>query len=221
MPRYALFLALLTAFVLASAHPDAHQQRAGNPTPPATVAGMQALIVAEAAANGRVPPELALAVAREGSNFDPNALSTNGQRGVMQLTSSVARYEFGVSPVLLWDPQVNIELGVAYLDRLFERSGGDWTQALIEYFDGAAARSRRTDRASARRQPTRVRDVLRRWNDYRSDSSVARLVTEARQAAALPLPTRAKAEHRTLLDDMALARRSFRRALSERDVRGR
>jgi len=48
-------------------------------------------IIVEEAENSRVPTALALAVARIESDFDPNALSSAGARGVMQIMPATAR----------------------------------------------------------------------------------------------------------------------------------
>ena len=53
-------------------------------------------IVLQEAMNSIVPPALALAVAKVESDFNANALSSAGARGVMQIMPRTARDEFGV-----------------------------------------------------------------------------------------------------------------------------
>ena len=93
-------------------------------------------IVVEEALNSRVPPSLALAVAKVESDFQERALSTAGARGVMQIMPATARVEFGVNVNELWDPRLNIQLGIDYLEQLYDRYGGKWSLALSHYNGG-------------------------------------------------------------------------------------
>lgn len=113
----------------------------------ATVAGLSASadaatrteikrIVIEEALNSRVPPALALAVAKIESDFQDNALSTAGARGVMQIMPKTARDEFGVGKDELWKARLNVQLGIDYLERLFDQYGGRWDLALSHYNGG-------------------------------------------------------------------------------------
>ena len=87
--------------------------------------------------DARVPTSLALAVARVESNFNANAESPKGARGVMQIMPATALNEYGVAPDLLWDPTVNAELGVRFLGDLFEMYNNDWELALSHYNGGS------------------------------------------------------------------------------------
>ena len=93
-------------------------------------------MIVEEASNSRVPPSLALAVAKVESDFQGNALSTAGARGVMQIMPATAQGEFGVHKDELWDPKLNVQLGVDYLERLYDRYGGRWDLALSHYNGG-------------------------------------------------------------------------------------
>ena len=141
------------------------------------------LVVAEAARNGVVPTSLALAVARVESNFDPGAVSSAGARGVMQIMPRTANSEFGVSGEALWDPRINVRLGLRYLAQLYDRYGRRWDLALSHYNGGSLARSR-SGRPRAhfytRRYVERVlaferqyRDVLPRLIGLAGESGVA------------------------------------------------
>ena len=71
------------------------------------------MVINEAQIQG-VDPALALAVAHIESNFNPEAISHKGARGVMQIMPRTARDEFGVNPALLFDPKTNIRTGGSY-----------------------------------------------------------------------------------------------------------
>ena len=108
------------------------QANVGNPPSRAEVKRM---IVQEAEAT-RVPPALALALAKVESDFQANALSSAGARGVMQIMPRTAIDEYGIDPDELWDPRLNIQIGIHYLESLRERYGGRWELALSHYNGG-------------------------------------------------------------------------------------
>jgi soluble lytic murein transglycosylase-like protein len=85
-----------------------------------------------------VSPSLALALAHTESNFNPQALSPKGARGVMQIMPATARGEYGIAPDRLWDPRTNIRLGLHFLKRLHRRYGGRTDLALSHYNGGSA-----------------------------------------------------------------------------------
>jgi soluble lytic murein transglycosylase len=89
-----------------------------------------------------VPEELALAIARRESEFDPVVTSGAGARGLMQLMPATARavasdldirYE---SARLLDDPVYNARLGTAYLDELMEVFDGNIVMVSAGYNAG-------------------------------------------------------------------------------------
>jgi len=98
---------------------------------------MRALVAREARALG-VPVPLALAVAHAESNFDPRALSDKGARGVMQVMPATAQGEYGLHPDHLWDPRINVRVGLHFLRRLIERYRGRTDLALSWYNGGSA-----------------------------------------------------------------------------------
>jgi hypothetical protein len=93
-------------------------------------------MIIEESMNSRVPPALALAVARVESNFEPRAQSPAGAKGVMQLMPKTARDVFGVREDELWNARLNIQLGISYLEQLFDQYGGRWDSALSHYNGG-------------------------------------------------------------------------------------
>jgi hypothetical protein len=130
----------------------------------------------EATRNGRVPVSLALAVARVESNFNDRAVSSAGARGVMQIMPSTAMGEFGVPREQLLDPKLNVRLGVAYLERLYNQYGQDWELALSHY-NGGSLRSR-TGRFVAHDYTRQyVADVIRYSRSYQSDGTAVTLAS--------------------------------------------
>ena len=100
-------------------------------------AEIKSLVLAEAV-RMRVPASLALAVAHAESNFDARAESNKGARGVMQIMPATARGEYGIDPSMLWNPRVNVRLGLHYLARLLDRYRGRQDLALSFYNGGSA-----------------------------------------------------------------------------------
>lgn len=81
-----------------------------------------------------VPPDLAVAVARQESSMNPAAVGDGGQAiGVFQLHEAAAR-DMGVNR---YDLQGNIQGGVSYLAHQY-RTFGSWPLALAAYNAGAS-----------------------------------------------------------------------------------
>ena len=100
----------------------------------------------QAAAEG-IDPLLVVALMRQESLFDPTARSPADARGLMQLLPStaerVATARGEASPVdHLYEPEVNVALGVAYLGELMRANGGDPLKAFAAYNGGEAALAR-------------------------------------------------------------------------------
>lgn len=95
-------------------------------------------LVAHEARNMGVPTALALAVARAESDFDAYARSHKGARGIMQIMPRTARDEYGIQAELLWNPRINVRLGLHFLRRLLERYEGRVDLALSYYNGGSA-----------------------------------------------------------------------------------
>lgn len=92
---------------------------------------------------------LALAVAQAESDFDPLAESHKGARGVMQIMPATAMDEYGIHPDMLWNPRINIRLGLHFLERLIRRYRGR-TDLALSYYNGGSAVG---DLANARVMP--------------------------------------------------------------------
>ncbi len=95
-------------------------------------------LVIEEAGRSNVPIALALAIAHAESAFDPAAESYAGARGVMQIMPATARSEYGIGADLLWNPRLNIRLGLHFMDRLIKRYRGRVDLALSHYNGGSA-----------------------------------------------------------------------------------
>ncbi len=135
--RTRISLRLLGGAALAAALVAAlavHQARATTTERPDTI---RTMVVSEALDLG-LPVALALAVAHAESNFNPRALSHKGARGVMQIMPATARGEYGVQAKLLWQPRINIRIGIHFLRRLIERYHGRVDLALSYYNGGSA-----------------------------------------------------------------------------------
>jgi len=85
-----------------------------------------------------VSPRLVAAVIRAESAFDPMAVSRKGARGLMQLMPATGK-RFGVNPNDLFDAEINIEAGIAYLEDLIERYYDDLSLVLAAYNAGEGA----------------------------------------------------------------------------------
>lgn len=104
-------------------------------------ADIQSRIVAEAKRQN-MPPSLALAIAKVESNFNSHALSGAGARGVMQIMPRTAEHVFGVPRSRLFEPDVNITLGVKFIKKLLERYDGRLDIALSHYNGGSGVKNR-------------------------------------------------------------------------------
>ena len=92
---------------------------------------------------GPVEPALALGLIRQESNFNTEALSPVGARGLMQLmpgTAQAVAAKLGTGPVnlpaLSTDPAYNMRLGTAYLGSLLDQYGGAMPFAVAGYNAG-------------------------------------------------------------------------------------
>ncbi len=92
--------------------------------------------------NVPVPQELALAIARRESEFDPAVMSGVGARGLMQVMPATARAvaKFLEIPYsrdrLVTDPAYNVRIGTAYLDELMSLFNGNIVMVSAGYNAG-------------------------------------------------------------------------------------
>ena len=81
------------------------------------------------------------AISRQESQFDRQAVSRAGARGLMQIMPGTARdtaRRLGMDPanLALFDPQVNIPLGASYFRRMLNNYGGSHVLAIAAYNAG-------------------------------------------------------------------------------------
>ncbi len=136
------------------------------------------------AARYDLDPALVAAVIKVESNFDPNAVSRAGARGLMQVSPVIWRaFNPGsscdgqhdpppASSDCVFDPAANIRTGTAYLRELLDNFKGDFTLAFAAYNAGAGSVARAVGVSGDGLPPFRetrafVRDVLNSWSGIR------------------------------------------------------
>jgi soluble lytic murein transglycosylase-like protein len=131
----------LVAFVLTALAVAAPSFAAPKPATPALAASAFPLpvpqylasAIVDAAKTYGVDPNLIAAMAFRESRFDPNAVSSRGAQGVMQLMPKTAR-ALGVQDA--FDARQNILGGTKYLKYLLDRFHGDIDNTLAAYNAG-------------------------------------------------------------------------------------
>lgn len=114
---------------------------------------LESTLAAEARAHD-VDPAFAAALIRQESMFTPTATSGAGARGLMQVMPSLGRSlararNFPVwDPVLLYQPDVNLQLGMIHLEELLERQEHA-EHVLAAYNAGGSRLVRWKDKAGA------------------------------------------------------------------------
>jgi len=137
-----------------------------------------------------LPAEFVLAVMRIESNFDPNAVSGAGARGLMQLMPDTGT-EMGVRDP--FDPEQNIAGGCQYLRLLLDRYDQDERKALAAYNWGLGNLGKVGDELA--RAPADVRRYVADVQRYKAQyagaghGAVALAETERPAPNALPATT--------------------------------
>ena len=84
-----------------------------------------------------LPADIAEAVVRVESSFDPNTIGGVGEIGLMQVRpGTAAMLGFKGSPAELAKPEINIHYGVTYLGKAWRLANGDLCRALMKYRAG-------------------------------------------------------------------------------------
>ena len=84
-----------------------------------------------------LPPDLADAVTRVESGYNPEAVGRVGELGLMQVRPETAAMLGYRGPLTgLFEPETNIRYGVAYLSRAWQLAKGDVCRALMKYRAG-------------------------------------------------------------------------------------
>lgn len=96
------------------------------------------LLIENARLSEFVTPALAIAVAKVESDLRPDAVSNKGAIGVMQIMPRTGLLEFGVKRKDLFNPIINIKIGVKFLDQLIKKYKGNIGVALSHYNGGSA-----------------------------------------------------------------------------------
>ena len=149
----------------ASAGQTSPASAAAGPSGP--VDGRFAGEINAAAARHRLDPALLKALIRQESNFNPNAVSPAGARGLTQLMPGTAA-ALGVRNPL--DPAQAINGGAKYLRQQLDRFGGDVRKALAAYNAGPGAVARHGGVPPYAETQNYVRKVMAYADEYRRAS---------------------------------------------------
>ena len=103
-----------------------------------TKTNIKNLIIENSKLTKYVSPSLGLAVAKIESNYNYRAISSKGAIGVMQIMPLTAKKIYGIERHKLFNPVINIKIGLHFLDSLIKRYKGRVDIALSHYNGGSA-----------------------------------------------------------------------------------
>lgn len=87
--------------------------------------------------NGPIDPLIIISLIRQESAFNPEATSTVGAKGLMQLMPETAkRFNRRLKTKQLNDPEVNVAIGIKYFKQLLSKFDGNLIYALASYNAG-------------------------------------------------------------------------------------
>ncbi len=114
---------------------------AGFPSAPSFSQSPYTQIISKYAKAYGVPVDLAHAVVRVESNFNPRARGSAGEIGLMQIKPATARMMgYSGSSKGLYDPETNIRYGMKYLATAHELGDGKTCSTILKYNAGHAAK---------------------------------------------------------------------------------
>ncbi len=145
----------------------------------AAVSGNQRVndLITQAAARHGIDHHLILAVMKQESSFNPQAISYKGARGLMQLMPATAA-RFGVRDI--FDPAQNIDGGARYLRFLLDTFKGDVELALAGYNAGEHAVARYGNQIPPYRETQDyVRKISAHYARLKNGAYVGRQVSSA------------------------------------------
>jgi soluble lytic murein transglycosylase-like protein len=152
-------------------------------------------IINESLKTTHVRPSLALAVAKTESDFRPHVVSHAGAVGIMQIMPATAFGLYKIKRADLFDPQINIRVGVRFLDHLIKKYNGRIDLALSHYNGGSAVMKN----GDARVLPytrTYVTRVLVRSRRYKKAVTDARHLVRPRPLTVQTLAKHAKTKYK-------------------------
>ncbi|RKX61388.1 MAG: lytic transglycosylase [Thermodesulfobacteriota bacterium] len=123
-------------------------------------------IISETATRYGLDPDLIKAIIQIESGWIPDARSSKGAIGLMQLMPETSSDLAMSNP---FDPKANIRGGTKYLSRLIERFRGNLVLALAAYNAGPKKVERYKGIPPYPETRKYVRNVLKQWQKYRSD----------------------------------------------------
>ena len=123
-------------------------------------------IISEAATRHGLDPDLIRAIIQIESGWIPDARSPKGAIGLMQLMPDTSSNLAVSNP---FDPKANILGGTKYLSRLIERFRGNLVLALAAYNAGPEKVKRYKGIPPYPETRRYVRNILKQWQEYRSD----------------------------------------------------
>jgi soluble lytic murein transglycosylase-like protein len=136
----------------------------GAPAAPAATPAIEQLVQSNSAAQG-VDPDLIRAVMANESAFNPNATSSAGAQGLMQLMPTTAS-EVGVTNS--YDPSQNVAGGTRYLRSLLDRFNGNLTNTVAAYNAGPEAVEKYNGIPPYPETESYVKNVLDTYRQYKT-----------------------------------------------------
>ncbi|WP_112810283.1 lytic transglycosylase domain-containing protein [Ensifer sp.] len=113
----------------------------GYPNPQLAQGTQYTILIQSYAKQYGVPIDLAHAIVKVESNFNPKARGSAGEIGLMQIKPATARMMgYSGSSKGLYDPETNIKFGMKYLAMAHELSGGTTCGTVLKYNAGHGAK---------------------------------------------------------------------------------